>query len=381
MLTPSDIREIENEISRIYSQVETDLVRRICQYLYRNDGEMDPEHWLARKLNGWGTLQNDLNRIVVRDMKAVDKKLRSLITEVVEKNNTSDGKLLDAVKEYTDSLGTEATRNLVLELTPTQPQLDRMRAILKNARDSINLTNTRAIEASRKIMTDCCNKAFTAVFEGTDTLENAVYKASRKLARNGITVATYESGKEQTISIDAAVRRNVVTTVSQATSKMSIENAQRAGLDLVRTSAHMGARPSHYAWQGKVFSLSGTSDKYPALSAPQEMGGTGYGTAGGLCGCNCRHYFFPYVEGFELSSYGLDDVTKEENAEVYEATQQQRSFERQVRSWKRVKQNALDQGQTADAAKAGAKVQEYQAKLRDVCEEYDLPRQYAREKV
>lgn len=381
MLTPRDIREIENEISRIYAQVETDLVKHVCAYLSRNiDGDIDVEHWRLRKLKGWGVLQSDLERIVAHDSKQMRKELDSVITRVVEKNNSSDNALIEALKNYTES-GGETGVDLSITLKPSELQARRLKAILENARASVNLTNTTAIEACEKIMTDACNKAYLAVMEGTETLSDAVYKASTKLARQGITTVTYSSGKQYNMSIDAAVRRNVVTSVSQATAKMTIETAQDNGCDLVKTSEHMGARPSHFAWQGRVFSLSGKSDKYPALSAPMDMGGTGYGTAGGLCGCNCRHYFFPYVEGFNPASYGLDDVTAKENEEAYKAQQKQRSYEREVRSWKRVKEVAEAQGRVKDSKIAYVHIQSYQKKLREVCEEYDLSRQYDREKI
>lgn len=381
MLTPRDIREIENEISRIYAQVETDLVKHVCAYLSRNiDGNIDVEHWHLRKLKGWGVLQSDLERIVAHDSKRMNKELTECVTRAVEKNNSSDEALLKALQDYTSN-GIDEAVDTSITLKPNDIQTRRLKAVLENARNSINLTNTSAIQACERIMTDACNKAYMAVMEGTETLSDAVYKASRNLAREGIKTVTYSSGKQYNMSIDAAVRRNVVTSVSQATAKMTIETAQNNGCDLVRTSEHMGARPSHFAWQGKVFSLSGTSNKYPALSAPMDMGGTGYGTAGGLCGCNCRHYFFPYVEGFDPASYGLDDVTAKENEEVYKAQQRQRSYEREVRSWKRVKEVAQGQGRGADAKVAQAHIRDYQKKLRDVCEEYNLSRQYDRERV
>lgn len=381
MLTPRDIREIENEISRIYAQVETDLVKHVCAYLSRNiDGDIDVEHWRLRKLKGWGVLQSDLEKIVAQDSKRMNKELSECVTRAVEKNTSSDEALLKALQDYTSN-GIDEAVDTSITLKPNDIQTRRLKAVLENARSSINLTNTSAIQACEKIMTDACNKAYMAVIEGTETLSDAVYKASKNLAREGIKTVTYSSGKQYNMSIDAAVRRNVVTSVSQATAKMTIETATENGCDLVKTSEHMGARPSHFAWQGKVFSLSGTSDKYPALSAPMDMGGTGYGTAGGLCGCNCRHYFFPYVEGFDPASYGLDDVTAKENEEVYKAQQRQRSYEREVRSWKRVKEVAQEQGRGADAKVAQAHIRDYQKKLRNVCEEYNLSRQYDRERV
>ncbi len=48
--------------------------------------------------------------------------------------------------------------------------------------------------------------------------------------------------------------------------------------DLVETTAHSAARPSHQVWQGKVFSRSGNG-RYPDFESS-----IGYGTGPGLCG-------------------------------------------------------------------------------------------------
>ena len=62
--------------------------------------------------------------------------------------------------------------------------------------------------------------------------------------------------------------------------------------DLVETTAHSGARPSHAEWQGQAFSRSGKSRKYPDFVQV-----TGYGTGEGLGGWNCSHSFYPFFEG------------------------------------------------------------------------------------
>lgn len=375
MLTPKDFYEIEREITRMYSKVEADLVRRICRYLYRCNGNIDPADWKMLKLDGMGVLEKELKRLIAHDTQAMESDLANLIKKTVEKNNTTDTKLLDAIKDYTKTVGSD-THNLSVDFTPSFMQEAKMRGILANAKRGINLTNTRALEACQQIVTDTVNKAYVSVMEGSETIRDAVSKASRALAKKGITVATYASGSQYSVSIESAVRRNVVTSVSQATAQMTIESSQNAGVDLVRTSAHMGARPSHALWQGQVFSLSGKSNKYQSLSA-----GTGYGTAGGLCGCNCRHYFFPYVEGFDSASYGLDDVTADENEKAYEQQQKQRYYERQVRSWKRVKDVASDQKDAEEASKASSHIRMYQKRLRELCEDTGLPRQYEREQI
>lgn len=66
----------------------------------------------------------------------------------------------------------------------------------------------------------------------------------------------------------------------------------KCGCDLVEVTAHAGARPEHAVWQGKIYSRSGKSEKYPSL-----VESTGYGTGPGLGGWNCRHSMFPYFDG------------------------------------------------------------------------------------
>ena len=108
------------------------------------------------------------------------------------------------------------------------------------------------------------------------------------------------------------------------------------GCDLVETTAHPGARPSHAERQGQVFSRSGRSPKYPTFER------TGYGTGAGLCGWNCRHSFYPFFEGLSDRAYSrsyLDDINARDidyrgkKYSRYESNQQQRALERRVRAF------------------------------------------------
>lgn len=368
MLTDREYRQLEWEISRIYSDIESDLVHKVCRYLSRNEGDIDIGDWRLRKLSGLGIMQKDIDRMLTTDTQRIQKELEEAVERAWNANNETDGKVLKAIKRHVSD-GTP------LRLTASDIQTQKIASVIANARKAINLTNTKAQQAALGSFTSAVNNAYLSVYEGADTLDNAVWKASRHLARKGIMVATYDSGSQYTISMDAAVRRNVVTSVAQSTAEQSIFVTKENGLDLVKVSEHVGARPEHFLWQGGVYSLEGKTNGYRTL-----VEATGYGRADGLCGCNCRHHFFPWVEGFKPEDYGID-LSPKENEEIYEATQKQRGYERGVRSWKRVENEAKAQRRPEELAHARAMVKDYQSKLRDICERYDLPREYAREKV
>lgn len=184
---------------------------------------------------------------------------------------------------------------------------------------------------------ECLDYAFTQVETGTTDYITAIRNATRRLTESGLQFVDYESGVVN--HVDVAVRRAVLTGISQVTGKISEHNAAELETDIVEVTAHAGARPDHAEWQGGWYSLSGKSKKYRSLAEA-----TGYGRVDGLKGANCRHDFFPVIEGIDVPLY-----TKEELANIdpppfeyngkrytyYEATQKQRSMERAIRKTKR----------------------------------------------
>jgi hypothetical protein len=95
------------------------------------------------------------------------------------------------------------------------------------------------------------------------------------------------------------------------------------GENKVITSSHMGARPEHQEWQGKVFTLDELRSTDPGMPA--------YGTVTGICGANCRHNFSVYFDG---DKNPFENYDSEENKKKYEEEQKQREYERRIRKTK-----------------------------------------------
>ena len=101
---------------------------------------------------------------------------------------------------------------------------------------------------------------------------------------------TYPTGHKDTLEV--AVRRAVLTGVSQTSAKLQLARADEMGCEFVEVTAHAGARPSHAEWQGKVFHRGGAVTRDGVRYEDFERA-TGYGTGPGLGGWNCRHSFYP----------------------------------------------------------------------------------------
>lgn len=197
-----------------------------------------------------------------------------------------------------------------------------------------------------------------------------------RLANSGLETIDYISGTKTTI--DAALRRHIVSQANQARNRLLMQRMDEWEWDLVFVDAHFGARPSHAEWQGKVYSRSGRSTEYPSL-----VESTGYGTVTGLCGANCYHYMTPYVSGYsELPDMDYSEqerITGMTSDEYYAATQKQRRYERLIRSQKR--EISYLQEVRADAVKQRIRLGELQDKLRQFTHDNHLRRDYERERA
>lgn len=233
--------------------------------------------------------------------------------------------------------------------------------------------------AAQDAFISALDEAYLEVSTGARDYDSAIRAGVKKLAREGLRTIAYAGGHRD--QVDVAVRRAVLTGVAQTVGNLQVERMRQMGVTLVQTSAHIGARPEHEVWQGRVFLLDGSNPKYQNFAEA-----TGYGKVDGLCGINCRHSFYPFYEGISEALYNgamLDEfkATRVEyngvKMSVYEANQQQRTIEREVRATKR---EAMTLGAAGlDNYVEVMRVRALQGVLRDFTEQTGLPRQPARE--
>jgi hypothetical protein len=169
--------------------------------------------------------------------------------------------------------------------------------------------------------------------------------------------------------VNAVLRSNA----SRAANESALARSEEYETDLVEVSSHPGSRPSHFGFQGNIYSRSGTSDKYPPLDS------TGYGSAGGIGGVNCGHILYPFWEGVSIARGPTQ--TKEESTALYEESQNQRALERAIRSAKR-ELSVVEKTGDADAIKqAKQTIRDRQSEMRDFIGETGRSRLYPREGI
>ena len=185
---------------------------------------------------------------------------------------------------------------------------------------------TPLAEVYQKYLDDACMDIVTGAFDYNSILRRVV----TQLTNSGLRQIDYASGRAN--RVDVAARRAVMTGISQLAGKISDMNAEKLGTEHFEVAWHAGARPSHAAWQGKVWSKK------------ELVTVCGLGTGSGLLGWNCYHEYYPFFPGISERNWTdewLEEQNRKENMPktfndkeytLYEAKQRQRQMETAMRA-------------------------------------------------
>lgn len=379
-LTPKYLESAPEGIVELYSKLDETIVRDIVRRIVKTGDVTSTADWQIQRLQESGLLFDDIIRQVSQMTDASEPQVRALFQDAGIESLKYDFAIYEAAGLTPLPLLQSPAAAMVL-----QAGIQKTQGYLKN----LSLTTaTTTQQAYINAVTLAEMQVESGAFDYVAAIRNAV----RDAAQAGTTVL-YPTG--HTDKLDVAVRRATLTGVSQTTAQISERYADDMGCDLVETTAHAGARPSHQLWQGKIFSRSG-SGKYPDFKKS-----TGYGTGSGLCGWNCRHSFFPFFEGISKSAYPRDTISEYNNRTVtyndqkvsyYDATQMQRAYERRIRATKRelagyyegAKSTDSDEIRNAlkeDFGNSSVKLKRQESDLKDFLSQTGLDRQHEREQV
>ena len=341
MLTDKFLEESGDDVSNDFSTLETLLLiwmgLRLRNLASLEDIEEEYPKWKNKACREFFEYSGtEFQKVKKSSQNKVKSAIKNGIAMTVS-NIFSRLKDTDAQTSKKDMLN-RSNKNLNTGIKDTQGEIKNLCNISRKC------TNKQFIKA--------CDEAYSRIVAGNNA-DKAIESSIRKLSQKGIEVVGYT---DHTTSMDAAVKRAVTSGVNQTSLKFKTDNCKELGINIVKTSSHGGARPSHQEWQGKLFYLH-----TPVKGLQNFKKATGYGRVDGLGGANCRHSFYE-VTDYEYRNNLVDteEFDKNRNDDQYELEQKQRYYERQIRSWKKRK-NILDEC-GVDSTKEAKKIREWQDK-------------------
>ena len=383
--TPELLDALPEELAELFRALELVLLDEICSRL---------------------KVADELNEVTVQDIKALRahgidlKKIKKAIQKATGISEQKLNKLLDDVVERNQQYYTN-----VIDLAHiTQPETlvsieDTWAIYQQTKRDLRNITQSMGflVDAGRTMLPPAkayqwaLDSAALQVQSGAINYNQAIKTAVKELADSGLKVVDYESGHRD--HVDVAVRRAVMTGVSQICAKYTEQSSEYLDTPYFEVSAHVGARDkpgpspwsSHKDWQGRVYSVR-VGDIYPSIYDV-----CGLGAVDGLEGVNCCHRRFPWVEGVSERTYTneqlehIDDdhgcTFDGKDYTAYEATQMQRRIERTVRKLKREKAAYKAAGLHEDETAVNIRLRRLNAKYKAFSVKAGLPEQPERMRI
>lgn len=313
--------EIEQLFGKYQDSVIQEIVKRIIKYGEITQSSIDQINILQES----GLLYDDILSTLSEYSAISEATVIQLFNNVCSQCITYD-------REIYKRAGT----NTAVKVSPAVEQIVNA-AIKKTNGNLANLTMTTA-EAGQQKFIDACSIAEMEIATGAVDVNTAIRRAVEYAIQDGVSVNYFDEDSQTvtaTRNVVSAVRTAVLTGLSQTTGEVSLQNAKEMGTDVMELSAHLGARPSHSIWQGKLVCISNRNTKYLTLDDIR------YGEADGFKGINCRHYWFPFLEGISQRTYTDQELEEMATATVfyngneipiYKANQRQRAMERKIRA-------------------------------------------------
>lgn len=342
MLTPDYLYRITEGAEDIASQLHANIIQKIIERMMIRLGRGEDylltatDKWQIEVLQEAGYLLEDIQKELADKTKKQVKEIQEAMEDAGVQALQWDDKIYQAAG---------------LSPAPLLQSPALMRIMQRNyeatAGEWRNFTRTTANEAQRLFINQMDN-AYNMVVSGSVSYTEAVRDVINEVSEVGMKV-NYPSGYK--MSIESATMMIVRTGISQAAAEVGLARMIEHGVGYALTSSHMGARPTHQPWQGKVFSIDWDIMKQlkpelftgneelpqPDKKYPDFVESTRFGYVDGLCGANCRHSFSAFYPGISTNSF--EQYDSEENRKAYETQQRQRTLERRIRDSKRKVQN------------------------------------------
>lgn len=302
-----------------------DIVRRI-----KKAGEItSTADWQINRLRILGYSSEDIEREIKKALNASYPDMFELYDKVIDWEYVRNKDIYEQINaEYIPFEENEQLKQITDAIM--QQSLEDLENVTNSLGFYLDYNGKKVLTPLSQVYINYLDNACYDIVTGAFDYGSVLRKVVTQLTNSGLRQIEYSSGRAN--RVDVAVRRTVMTAVSQITGKISEYNAQKLGTEYFEVEWHAGARPTHAVWQGHVWSKE------------QLYSVCGLGTVTGLLGANCYHTYYPFFPGISERNWS-DDWLEEQNRKeneprefqgkgytLYEAKQRQRQMETAMRA-------------------------------------------------
>lgn len=365
-ITPYNIDDYSNPIVDNYRELDLLLFVHIASLLNDSNKYDDVLQWQRDKLSH----SKQVNNYAVKELSRISKISTQAIKEVLEKAGYDT---VDSVDEEIVALG-------LLKL-PSVTELTLLEQATKTLFDDINfninqklITNNYGRGLVTKMYEDIINDSVTKVLSSQTTIAKAVEQSVFNMSDKGLPSGFVDKGGYRW-STERYTQAVIKTTVNNTYNELRLSRMAEYDVHTVLVSTISDSAPRCVHIQGAVVDTRPVSQNDSKFKSVYDYG---YGRADAHRGVNCRHMWFPYIDGANTNNqkqFNVEDADKN-----YIISQRQRALERRIRKTK--KNLAISKELNSDKqAHYSRLLRKQQADMRKHVADNDLTRRYDREKV
>lgn len=353
-----DTDKMSLRMEHIWLEAENRIIEDIVRRIKKAGKITSTADYQINRLVETGKSTEEVERILKEALNATYPEMFKLYDDIAEWQYVRDKDIYEQVnQEFVPAEENEQLKQISAAVS-NQTQ-DALKNFAQSYGYSVLMGNKRVFTPFSEYYQKYVDAAIMDLISGAFDYNTAIRRVVTQMTNSGLRTVDYATG--HTNRVPVAVRRSVLTGVSQITGHLNLYNAKKLGTNHFEVDWHAGARPAHRIWQGRVYSYE------------ELVSVCGLGTVTGLQGANCYHDFYPFVVGASERQWSDEWLDKQNEIEsrtrywkgkeldTYGITQKQRQMETAMRA-QRSKIAGLKSG-GVDADEITIEKARYQAQL------------------
>lgn len=376
MFNPNELEAIPLPLEEHFKDLEFRIMSDIIRRIQINSEVTRSADWQIYRSVQLGKSMDEITKFIKSSLKASDKEIDRLYNDVIKTGYARDESLYKEVGKpfipFADNIALKQLINAVSEQTKEE-----LKNITQSMGFAVEINGQTIFKPIAEYYQRTLDSAMLDITSGAFDYNTVLKRIVSEMTTSGMRTVDYATGWSNRIPV--AARRAVMTGLGQVTGKINEDNAEQLETDLYEVTWHVGARPSHMVWQGRVFTKQ------------QLIDVCGLGSGDGLCGWGCRHDYYPYIEGISERTYTdteLEEMNARENIPKayngkeytsYTATQKQRKLETLMRKQRQDIKLLQEGGADEDEIMfARSRYRSSMAQYAEFSKKMDLPQQRER---